>query len=151
MTTRIGDEIRRIIGAWPELLDALETGRPFGPVLDAHKLARGHLRVYRMENPERDKEWSIAREYGADAFADQINETANNKDIEPNHARVKIQALQWLAAKRNPRVYSDKTQMDVNVRTVDLTAIILAANARLAQARTPLTIEHEPLTLDDMS
>lgn len=145
MTTRIGDETRaRIAAAWPVLLDALETGVPFGPLLDQAGITRGQVAAYRMELAQADKEWATSREAGADAFADQVHQIANNPGADSNSARVRIQALQWLAAKRNPRVYSDKQTIDMNVRTVDLTAIIQAANARLAQARQPLTIEHEP-------
>jgi hypothetical protein len=38
-------------------------------------------------------------------------------------------------------VYSEKQTVDLNVRSVDLTAIIRDANARLAQAREPRLIE----------
>lgn len=116
-------------------MHALEAGVPFGPILEAHKLNRAHVRAYRLENPAADKEWSVAREAGADAYADQINLIASNADMEPNTARVRIQALQWLAARRNPREYSDKTQIDMNIKHVDLAGIIAAANARLALAR----------------
>lgn len=145
MTTRIGDETRaRIAGAWPILLDALETGVPFGPLLDQAGISRGQVAAYRIENAQADKEWSTSREAGADAFADQIHQIANSPGADANAARVKIQALQWLASKRNPRVYSDKQDITMTVRTVDLTAIIQAANARLAATRQPVTIEHEP-------
>lgn len=130
-------------------MDKLETGEPFGPLLDEAKVSRGQLRVYRCEDSARDKQWQMAREFGADAFAEKILDIANNRGIKPDSARVQIQALQWLAAKRNPRVYSDKTQIDMNVRTVDLTAIIQAANARLASARQPAAIEGQSSRIDE--
>lgn len=154
MTTRIGDDARAtLLKIWPDLLNALETGESFGPILELAGIARGSLRAYRLENPERDKEWAMAREHGGDAYADKINEIANNAMLDANSARVRIQAFQWLAAKRNPRVYNDKQSLDVNVRTVDLTAIILAANQRLAHARQGALIEGELVTpsLADLS
>jgi hypothetical protein len=57
------------------------------------------------------------------------------------HARTRIDTLKWAARVRNPRVYSEKQTVDLNVRSVDLTAIIRDANARLAQAREPRLIE----------
>ena len=47
------------------------------------------------EGKRMDRVFSLAREYGADAYADQINEIANTPGIDSNAARVKIQALQW--------------------------------------------------------
>ena len=159
MTTRIGDETRaRIAAVWPALMSALETGEPFGPILDAAGLSRGQVRCYRIEDKARDTEWQVAREFGADAYADKVDEIANNPGADANIARVRIQAYQWLASKRNPRVYSEKQTIDMNVKTVDLTRIIQDANARLIASRAPRTIDHdtgqvvepEPCTLADL-
>ena len=57
------------------------------------------------------------------------------------HARTRIDTLKWAARIRNPRLYGDKAQLDVNVKHVDLTRIIQEANARLAQARAPRTLD----------
>ena len=58
------------------------------------------------------------------------------------HARTRIDTLKWAARLRNPRDYSDKAQLDVNVRTVDLTRIIEQANQRLANAPRARILEH---------
>ena len=140
--SKVGERARAVIEQiWPALMDALETGEEFGSILEAAGVSRGAVRAYRLEDPAKDREWAMAREFGADAYADKINAIANNPGADANLARVSIQAWQWLAAKRNPRVYSDKTQIDMNVRTVDLTAIIQAANARLAAARQAQVID----------
>ncbi len=137
MATRISAETAaRIEKAWPYLLDALAAGEVMAPVYKAAGLTADQVRVWRVAGgPERATEWDSAREQSADAYADRAVEVANNPGVDSGIARVRLDALKWLASKRNPRQYSDKATLDVNVRTVDLTRIIEAANARLLAAR----------------
>ena len=51
-----------------------------------------------------------ARQDQADAFADKILDIARNDKRDPSCRRVEIDALKWLAGKRKPKVYSDKTE-----------------------------------------
>lgn len=111
------------------------------PVYGALGVTADQVRVWRQEDVERIRQWDQAREQSADAYADQVAEIANKPGADSGIARVKIDALKWLASKRNPRAYSDKATLDVNVRTVDLTRIIQDANARLAAARTAHVVE----------
>ena len=105
------------------------------PIYKAAGTTADQVRVWRIEDPARVTEWDTARAQSADAYADMILETANSAAADSNAARVKIQALQWIASRRDPRTYGDKAQVDVNVRTIDLTRIIQDANARLAATR----------------
>jgi hypothetical protein len=140
---RISEQTReRITAAWPALLDRIAAGDPIGEAIKAAGFTGGQLRAYRALSPEADSEWQRAKEESADALADDIRAEANNRTADPAFARVRIDALKWLASKRNPRVYNDKAQLDVNVRTVDLTRIISEANQRLAQ-RSPRILEAE--------
>ena len=61
--------------------------------------------------------------------------------VDAAHARNAIDTLKWAAKVRNPRTYSDKQQLDVNIKTVDLTKIINDANARLAASKAGRVIE----------
>lgn len=145
MNTRIGAALRaRIDKAWPDIIAALAAGQMVADVLEMAGLKRDHLFAYMRENPAAREEWESAREASADALFDQVLETASNARLDPAHARMRCDALKWAARIRNPRLYGDKAQLDVNVRTVDLTRIISDANARLAQAR---VIEHVPSAL----
>ena len=145
MPTRISDETAaRIAAAWPDLLDALAAGQVMAPVYAAAGLSADMVRCWRRLDSAREKDWDTAREQSADALADMALEVAYNDKVDPAHARVRIDTLKWAAAKRNPRAYSDKATLDVNVRTVDLTRIIEAANARLAAVQSGRIIEHEP-------
>lgn len=150
-TARIGDATRaQVAVAWSDLLDQLAAGELMAPVYLKHGLTRDSVRCWRAENPEREKEWDAAREQSADAYAERALEVAYNGGSNPAHARVMVDTLKWAAAKRNPRAYSDRVDHNVTVKTIDLTRIIEAANARLAAAHAGRIIEHEVPKLEDL-
>ena len=147
MATRISEETAaRIEAAYSGLLDALAAGEVMAPHYAAAGVSADQVRVWRVAVPERLAAWDAARQQSADAYADMILDVANNHK-DSNAARVRIQALQWLAARRDPKVYADKAQLDVNVRTVDLTRIIEAANARLAAAQVGRIIDAQAVPI----
>lgn len=125
----------RIAAAWPQLLQAIADGRPIGESTRALGFSPDMLRAYRRDNPDAAADWELARQQSADAFADDILATIDNSVLDPQSARVRVDALKWLAAKRNPRVYSDRVDHNVNVRTVDLTRVIADARARVEARR----------------
>ena len=136
MATRISDETAaRIEKAWPDLLDQLAAGEVMAPHYARHAVSADQVRVWRVREQGRSVEWDAAREQSAEAYADQVAEIINKPGADSGIARVKIDGLKWLASKRNPRGYSDRVDHNVTVRTIDLTRIIEAANARLASAR----------------
>ena len=136
MTSRIGpDTAERIRQAWPDLLERIAAGDRVDKSLEALKITRNMVRAYLRDVTGARAEWDDAREASADAYFDELQDVTYNPGSDPAAARVKQQGLMWMAAKRDPRRYSDKAQLDVNVRTIDLTRIIEAANARLASAR----------------
>lgn len=151
---RAGD----LLKAWPVVLAGLSAGRLVKDVLADAGISRGEINAFKRQYPERLAEWEDARDGSADAFMDEALEVARKPvDVipQPNgaaplivaldaaHARTRIDTLKWAARIRNPRLYGDKAQLDVNVRTVDLTRIIQDANARLAAAQAPRVIEGE--------
>ena len=140
----ISPEKKAIVArAWQDLIVAVAEGAHIGNECAKHGITRYDVRHYRLQDAQAEREWQAAREQSADTFADQIGDMANNPPIDSARARIQLDALRWLAAKRNPRVYSDKATLDVNVKTVDLTRIIQDANARLAAAQAPRIIEAE--------
>ena len=149
MTSRIGpDTAARIAKAWPELIGAFADGQLVRDTLNNLGLTRNMLRAYLVSNPQARVEWDAAREQSADALFEDALETAYNPRLDPAHARMRADVLKWAARIRNPKLYGDKAQLDVNVRTVDLTRIIESANARLHAAQSMRTIgplEHEPM------
>jgi len=147
MTSRISPQTHeRIAQAWPTILEGLARGDLVRDTLARVNISGDMLRAYKSSNAQARTEWDEARELSADAFLDAALETANNREEDPAHARVKIDTLKWAARIRNPRLYGDRATVDVNVRTVDLTRIILDANARLAAAQAPRLVQGETLT-----
>jgi hypothetical protein len=122
---------------WARILAALADGDLVKDTLAAAGIDRHVLRAYLSESARARTEWEQARERSADAFMDMALDCAmaeTDKD-HAAHARTRIDTLKWAARIRNPRLYGDKSTVDLNVRTVDLTRIIGDANARLAAAR----------------
>jgi hypothetical protein len=164
MTTRISAAtVERVRAIWPALLADIAGGDGIAEAIKAHGLSRAEARAFRALDSAADADWQRAKEESADALADEALNHARNpvaviapgaegneKGTEPlvvrvdaAFARVRIETLLKIAAKRNPRTYSDKAQLDVNVRTVDLTRIIEAANQRLLAGRAPRILEHD--------
>lgn len=138
MNTRIGPELRaKIAAAWPAVCAAVADGGHVGNTYAAHGFTRGQAAAFLASDPEARRAWEEAREQSADTFFDQMLDIANNPGPDPKDARVRFDTLRWIAGKRNPRYYGEKAQLDVNVKTVDLTAVIAQANDRLARARSP--------------
>jgi hypothetical protein len=148
--------------AWPEILAGLARGDLVRDTLARHGVTEKEKRGYLANNPEARRQWDEAREASADAFNDEALAVARGEDNprgmsntgsaepgtrirDPQMARLHVDTLKWAARIRNPRLYGDKAQLDVNVRTVDLTAIIRDANARLAQSTRGRLIEHESM------
>jgi hypothetical protein len=151
MATRLGPEtVARIEAAWLDLIETVASGGLIGAGIRAKGLTPDQVRVYRTTNPQAAKEWEEARIQSADAFADEIQATIDNRELDSQFARVRVDSLKWLASKRNPRIYSDKAIIDMNVRAVDLTQIIRDAQLRLAQARAGRLVNGESeRVLDD--
>ncbi len=151
----MSDETRgRIATAWPDILADIAGGMLIRDALKARDLSRDMLRLWLSEDSARRVQWDEAREASADAFAEEAliiareHVTIETLDaqgqplpaplivrIDPAHARTYIDTLKWAARTRNPRTYSDKSTVDLNVRTVDLNRIIADANARLEASR----------------
>ena len=163
--TRISTETRaRITAAWPALLSGIASGRTIKSLLAEAGISADMIRCYRGEDPLADKQWADARLASADAYMDEAVSVARNPiapqlqpdgtvltmRIDPAHARTYIDTLKWAARVRNPRDYGDKQQIDMQVKSVDLTRIIQDANARLVAARTGRILDHEagPLLAD---
>lgn len=158
MASRIGaDTQARILAAWPRLLAALAGGELVKDAIKAEGLSRNEVDAYKASLPQARVEWDLAREASADSFMDEALDIARSPvhvlpplveggeprivQVDSSSVRNRIDTLKWAARIRNPRTYGDKAQLDVNVKTVDLTRIIEAANARVLAAQGRV-IEH---------
>jgi hypothetical protein len=131
----------RIAQAWPLILLRIAAGAIIGRELEAHGFTRTDARFYMLEVPEARKEWDAAKEESANAFFDDAIDIAYT-GRDPKLVRAQADLMLRFAGMRNPRVYRESKQVDLNVRTVDLTRIIQDANNRLAAARAPALIDH---------
>lgn len=156
---RISEETRaRIREAWPDILADIAAGSLIKDALAKRDVTDGQKRAFLASEPNARAQWDEAREASADSYHDEalqlvrdpsqvVLDEAGNPRIDPRNGkpliierdaglvRAHVDTLKWAARIRNPRVYGDKAQLDVNVRTVDLTRIITEANARLEASR----------------
>jgi len=139
MATNISAETRAAIrAAWPDFLARVAAGELIKDACTAHGFSVGEMRVYRTSEPGAQAQWDAAREESADAFVEEAMEvarTSNSTQVQAADARTRIDTLKWAARVRNPRAYSDKQTIDMNVRTVDLTRVIADARKRLEASR----------------
>lgn len=71
------------------------------------------LRMLRTD-PELKEEWKIAQSVAADALFHDIIRVADYA-VDPNKARIQIEARKFVAGRLRPEVYSEKTKADVEV------------------------------------
>ena len=127
-------DISQVGAAWPLMCARLAAGDLVRDILKDAGFTREQVSAYKLSSPTIKAQWDEAREASADSFHDEALDIARascDKDLVQSE-RLRVDTLKWAARIRNPRLYGDKAQLDVNVRTVDLTRIIDAANARLA-------------------
>lgn len=133
--------------AWQDMCAALAAGELIKTILASRGLTPDDLRAFLRAEPGARAEWDTAREASADSYFDELMESARDpKPRDWQQARLYQDALKWAARIRNPRLYSDKSTIDVNVKTVDLTKIIQDANARLLAQRQGRIINAEPMS-----
>lgn len=136
--------IARIETAWPAILDAIARGdRLDDGITKPHNLTLDQVRTYRRTRPERVREWEDALEDSAHALVGKAQheiEQPLRDQAAVGAARIRAEFYLKLAAKRLPRVYSEKAQLDVNVRHIDLTDAINKAQARIDAWRPVITV-----------
>ena len=88
-----------------------------------HGLGNGKFFDVLREDEELRDAYARARESKGEACIDRIEEIelalANGK-IDPSAARVLIDAEKWKASKYYPRMYGDKAELNMNVRSFSL-------------------------------
>lgn len=153
-TARISEATReKVREAWPDILSALAEGSPVSKAIEKHGISYYTMTAFLHSEPDARGEWETAKEVSAEVLFDDLLKltTSRFEGIDPTRARATMDSLKWLAAKRNPKVYSDRSQVDVNVKTIDLTKIIQEAHKRLADGRKALQtgrVIDAPVTLD---
>jgi hypothetical protein len=129
------------------IIEGIASGNSLVSVLKEDEELPSYTTVMKWlrQYPEFAESYARAREDQADHDADKIGEIAEEVrrgKIEPNAARVAIDAYKWAAGKRKPRVYGDKvaiggdadappirttTQLDVSNLSLDELDVLSAA------------------------
>lgn len=149
MASSLAPETRqRIADAWPYILQAIRDGARVDKTCEAHGVSTAQVWLYRNASPELRDQWRDAMKDSADAYVLKAIDAAENAADNPKAARVQLAAYQWVAEKRDPDKYGQRTRADINVKTVDLTGIIADANARLIAARQRRVIDVAPSNSD---
>ncbi len=111
----IADQILEAISSGTGLVTFLKSNEEFPSYPTVMRWIRG--------NPEFAASYAQAREDMADADADKIADVAQNVldgKLDPNAARVAIDAFKWSAGKRRPKRYGEKLEVE-NTGTVQVT------------------------------
>ena len=105
------------------------------------------------QQPTFAENYTRAREAQADAIVDDILDIADDKSLDPNDRRIRIDTRKWLAGKMRPKKYSDKVLLgsdpdnplpDATLK-IDVTALAeqLRRRATLPADNAPPAIEHK--------
>lgn len=133
----ISDSTRAAVAAaWQDILDAVAQCTL---TLEAAALVHAGLGVrsvqrYARETPGARAELDAALLDGAELMVARIPEIIL-RTPDARRARVLAEYTYKIAASRDPQRFGERSRVDLNVRTVDLTSIIKDANARLIAQR----------------
>ena len=133
----VGDETReRIKKAWPHILDAVATGSATleQACQDLAGLGVRSVQRYARATPGARDELDEALADGADILVERLPSLIMTTP-DARRARVLADIILKIATARDPKRYGARAQMDINVKSVDLTQIISNAQARLDAAR----------------
>lgn len=84
-------------------------------------------------------QYTHAREVQAEGYADDIMHIVDTEE-DTNRARLKVDAIKWIASKLKPKVYGDKQLVGVDIKsTVDI-------SSRLERAMNSVRLQNKPHT-----
>ncbi len=100
-------------GAIEDICDRIINGERISAIAEAYGCHRATLNRWLAADPERKRQYDLARIESADAYADEadriISEAKNKHQL--GVARERAHHFRWLAAKRDPRRYGDKVEL----------------------------------------
>lgn len=77
--------------------------------------------------PEFAAQYNAAREMQADSIFDEIKDIADDRKLDAQDKRVRIDARKWIAGKMRPKKYGDRSEVDLTGH-VTFESLVLAAN-----------------------
>jgi hypothetical protein len=120
-----------------EILEAISSGTGLVTFLKSREDLPSYPTVMRWirGNPEFAASYAQAREDMADADADKIADVAQavlEGGLDPNAARVAIDAYKWSAGKRRPKRYGEKLEVETT-GTVQVTHTLDVSNLSIEE------------------
>lgn len=82
-------------------------------------------------DPAMESKYTRALKHRTELLVDKIPDIAK-ECLDPQRARVEIDALKWYASKMEPKKYSDRLDINLN-QTVDIVGALTEARSRLPQ------------------
>ena len=95
------------------IITAVSNGHPLHRAATAADLSLAVFHEVLSSVRELAVRYARAREIMADVEADEAKEIADNPDLDPQHARNRIDVRRWRASKHNSRVYGDRVDLNV--------------------------------------
>lgn len=106
------------------------SGASYQQIADIFGVSDMVLFKYRERNPAFQGRLDVAREEAAHKYADSLMKIVTRENIHPGIQRNQMEAYKWLAAKRKPKVYGDR--MDINVSaSLDIRHVLDASEQRI--------------------
>lgn len=97
----------------PIILDGLADGKSLRTICKGDDVpAISTVMKAISEDPALAEQYARARAAGDDAMAEDIQSIADDPKLDPNDKRVRIDARKWLLAKRQPKKYGDRLEID---------------------------------------
>ena len=128
---------------WDAILEAVASNQKtvYQAGIDIAGASISSIQRYARQVPGAREQLDAALADGCELMMAQIDEMIKTEP-DARRARVRADFQLKLAQSRDPKRWGERMRHDVTVKTLDLTRIISEANARLAGARAPLTIDH---------
>lgn len=126
---------------WDELFEQIANGMALMEFAQIHDLPYTTVREWVLKDEELSKRFAHARSLRADRNAARIEKLAlevENGGLDPQRAKVSIDARKWIAERMDPQLFGQKQSVDVQV--TDATKLHLEA---LKQRMQPKVINPE--------
>lgn len=98
-----------------KFLKRLETGESLRSICRSPDMPSAETFYDWLEkNKNLPERYARAREKGYDFQAEEMEEIARDENMDVNRARLLIDTRKWLLAKKMPKKYGDKTEVELN-------------------------------------
>ena len=112
------------------IITAVSNGHPLHRAAAAADLSLAVFHEVLSSVRELAVRYARAREIMSDVEADEAKEIADNPDLDPQHAKNRIDIRKWRSSKHNSRVYGDRVDLNVQ-QSISISEALTDARLRL--------------------